>query len=310
MYTLAIHGGAGTILRSQLTTMKEKEYLDALDKALLAGEQVLEKGGLALDAVEVSVKSLEDCSLFNAGIGSVFTYSNKHEMDASIMDGSNLMAGAVSAIKSIKNPVSLAKHIMLHSEHVFLSGVQAEQYATEQGFKNESDSVFFTAHRFEQWLSAFENDSIVLDHTGYSLVEKKFGTVGAVAMDLHGNLAAATSTGGMTNKKFGRVGDTPLIGAGNYANNSTCAVSCTGHGEFFIRSVVAYDISCLMEYKGLSLAAACEVVVQKKLKALGGEGGVIAVDKDGNHCLCFNSEGMYRGFCNSKGEKQMMIYDN
>lgn len=199
---------------------------------------------------------------------------------------------------------------MIHSEHVFLSGIQAEKYATEQGFMYESDSVFFTPHRFEQWLSAHENDRILLDHTGGSLIEKKFGTVGAVALDIHGNLAAATSTGGMTNKKFGRVGDTPLIGAGTYANNATCAISCTGHGEFFIRSVVAYDISCLMEYKGLNLAEACDWVVQKKLNSLGGEGGVIAIDKDGNHCLCFNSEGMYRGFCNSKGEKQMMIYDN
>lgn len=310
MYTLSIHGGAGTILRSQMTSTKENRYTQALGASLALGKDILKNGGSALDAVEACVMSLENCPLFNAGVGAVFTNRSEHEMDASIMDGSNLAAGAVSSVHGIKNPVRLAKHIMEHSEHVYLSGLQAEKYAQIEGFELHNPYTFFTPHRFEQWLSTFSSDRVVLDHTGDSLVEKKFGTVGAVALDIHGNLAAATSTGGMTNKKFGRIGDTPLIGCGTYANNETCAVSCTGHGEFFIRSVVAYDISCLIEYKGLSLQESCNIVVQRKLKEIGGEGGVIAVDKYGHHCLSFNSEGMYRGYCNSKGEEKVLIYED
>jgi beta-aspartyl-peptidase (threonine type) len=308
MYTLAIHGGAGTIVRSEMNSEKENKYKQALLEALKAGEFILKKGGSSIEAVEASVKKLENCPLFNAGVGSVFTNDNTHEMDASIMEGKTKNAGAVSGIIGVKNPVSLAKEILMNSDHVLLSGFKALTFAQNQGLELCSEKDFFSPSRFEQWLISYRNDEVMLDHSGDSLVEKKFGTVGAVAIDVEGNLAAATSTGGMTNKKYGRIGDTPLIGIGTYANNNTCAISCTGHGEYFMRSVVAYDISCLIEYKGLSLQAACDEVVKNKLVKTGGEGGLIAIDKFGNHCLSFNSEGMYRGFCNSQNEKQVCIY--
>lgn len=308
MYTLAIHGGAGTIVRSEMSSEKEYKYKQALIEALNAGEFILKKGGSSIDAVEASVKNLENCPLFNAGFGSVFTNDNTHEMDASIMEGKTKNAGAVSGIIGVKNPVSIAKEILMKSDHVLLSGAKALKFAIDKELELCSEKDFFTPSRFEQWLISYRNDEIMLDHSGDSLVEKKFGTVGAVAIDAEGNLAAATSTGGMTNKKYGRIGDTPLIGIGTYANNDTCAISCTGHGEYFMRSVVAYDVSCLIEYKGLSLQAACDEVIKNKLVKIGGEGGLIAIDKLGNHCLSFNSEGMYRGFCNSNNEKQVWIY--
>lgn len=289
---LVIHGGAGTILKSEMTDAREAAYTLGLKQALRAGYAILTSGGTSLDAVEASVTVLEDNPLFNAGKGSVFNAAGGHEMDASIMNGANLSAGAVSGVHTIKNPVQLAKTVMQKSEHVMLCGEGAEAFARMHGLPTETEEYFYDAFRFEQWQKIKATDTFQLDHTS----EKKFGTVGAVALDIHGNLAAATSTGGMTNKRFGRIGDTPIIGAGTYANNYTCAVSCTGHGEFFIRSVVAYDISCLMEYRGLSLKQACEKVVLDKLVTMGGEGGVIALDKQGNFELCFNSEGMYRGW--------------
>ncbi len=310
-FGLAIHGGAGTILRSSMSAEKEKLYTDALHLALQAGYTVLEKKGSALDAVEAAILSLEDCPLFNAGKGAVFNNNGKHEMDASIMNGKDLSAGAVSLIKNVRNPISLSRAVMEKSEHVFLCGQGAEDFARSLNLRFENDDYFADDFRYQQWQKAKESDGTFLDHnvkTGEPANDKKFGTVGAVALDVNGNLAAGTSTGGMTNKKFGRVGDSPIIGAGTYANNNTCAISCTGHGELFIRSVVAYDISALMEYKGLSLRNACQEVVLKKLVAIGGEGGLIAIDKHGNIELPFNSEGMYRAMKSSSGKDLVAIY--
>lgn len=306
-YAIAIHGGAGTITRASMTPEKEAEYTQALADAIAAGEAVLQANGTALDAVEAAIKSLEDCPLFNAGKGSVFTNQGKNEMDASIMTGQDLKAGAVAGVQNIKNPISLARAVMEQSEHVMLAGTGAMEFAEKTGAAFAPDEYFFVPMRFEQLQKAKESDSMVLDHTEDD-TEKKFGTVGCVALDVHGNLAAGTSTGGMTNKKYGRVGDSPIIGSGTYANNATCAISCTGHGEYFIRAVVAYDISCLMEYKGLSLKEACAVVVNDKLVKLGGEGGLIAIDAQGNIDLPFNSEGMYRASKKSGEELFVGIY--
>ena len=306
MYSLAIHGGAGTITRSSLTTEKETEYRNALEDALIAGETTLQQGGSAMDAVIAAVMSLEDCDLFNAGRGAVFTASGSHEMDASVMRGDTLDAGAVAGVRNVRNPVELAKAVMEKSEHVFLAGAGAEEFARAIGIRFEADDYFFTEQRFQQLQDAIREGKVQLDHTEAGT--KKFGTVGAVARDIHGHLAAATSTGGMTNKKYNRIGDSPVIGAGTYANDATCAVSCTGHGEFFLRAVVAYDISCLMEYKGLTLQEACEKVVMDKLVKIGGEGGLIALDASGNIALPFNSEGMYRGFVKKGEPRQTAIY--
>ncbi|MGZ4033598.1 MAG: isoaspartyl peptidase/L-asparaginase family protein [Bacteroidia bacterium] len=303
-YALAIHGGAGTILKSTMTAEKEAAYTKGLNDAIVAGEAILKSGGTSLNAVEAAIRSLEDCPLFNAGKGAVFTNEGKNEMDASIMEGKTLMAGAVTGVRNIKNPISLAKAVMQQSEHVFLSGEGAMEFAKKVNAEMKPDDYFFVQMRYDQLLQAKESDTIVLDHTE----GKKFGTVGCVALDVHGDLAAGTSTGGMTNKKFGRVGDSPMIGAGTYANNNTCAISCTGHGEFFIRSVVAYDISCLMEYKHLSLKEACDIVVKQKLVKIGGEGGLIALDAMGNIELPFNSEGMYRASKKQNEELFIGIY--
>ncbi len=309
-YAIAIHGGAGAIPRTSMTAEKEKNYRKGLQEALLAGDTILAAGGTAIDAVEAAVKQLEDDPIFNAGRGAVFTNKGTIELDSSIMDGKNLMAGAVTGIKNIKNPVSLAKTVMEKSEHVFLSGLGAMEFAEKMKLEFAPDEYFFVQERYDQLLIAKESDQIVLDHGVLkpTVPNSKKGTVGAVALDIHGNIAAATSTGGMTNKKFGRVGDSPIIGAGTYANNATCAVSCTGHGEFFIRSVVAHDISCLMEYKGLSLKEACDELVYKKLITIGGEGGLIAIDSKGNIEMPFNSEGMYRAMRKSGGEIYLNIY--
>ncbi|OFY87879.1 MAG: beta-aspartyl-peptidase [Bacteroidetes bacterium RIFCSPLOWO2_12_FULL_35_15] len=309
-YAIAIHGGAGTILRSTMTPEKEANYKNGLEEAINSAETILKKGGTSIDAVEAAIKTLEDNPLFNAGKGAVFTNEGKNEMDASIMNGKDLMAGAVSGVSNIKNPISLSRVVMERSEHVFLSGKGAMDFAKKNNFEFLPDEYFFVQMRYDQLQQAKETDSIVLDHSEnkFENGEKKFGTVGAVALDIHGNIAAGTSTGGMTNKKNGRVGDTPVIGAGTYANNKTCAVSCTGHGEFFIRSVVAYDISCLMEYKGLTLKQACDYVVNDKLVKIGGEGGLIALDAKGNIELPFNSEGMYRAMKRSDGDIYIGIY--
>lgn len=306
-YTLVIHGGAGTISKSNITTEEELAYTAALEKALEAGFSLLKNNGTALDAVRAAVVSMEDCVLFNAGKGSVFGKDGSQEMDASIMDGGTLMAGSVAAVRNIRNPVELAYTIMTGSQHVMLNGRGAYEFAVQQGLAIEPDDYFFSQFRYDQWKEMQGTDSTALDHN-VKIKDKKFGTVGAVALDMNGNIAAATSTGGMTNKQFGRIGDSPIIGAGTYANNKTCAISCTGHGEPFIRAVTAYDVSCLMEYKGLSLQEAMHVVVHDKLLRIEGEGGMIGVDAKGNAAMVFNSEGMYRGIMNAEGKKEMLIY--
>jgi beta-aspartyl-peptidase (threonine type) len=295
-YALAIHGGAGTILKSTMTPEKELAYKNGLQDAIEAGESILKSGGSAFDAVESAIIQLENNPLFNAGKGAVFTNTGTHEMDASIMNGKDLMAGAIAGVQGVKNPISLARAVMEKSEHVLLTGNGAMDFAKKVNAPFENEDYFFVQLRYDQLQQAKQSNSMILDHTEDKIEhgEKKFGTVGCVALDLQGNLAAGTSTGGMTNKKFGRVGDSSIIGAGTYANNNTCAISCTGHGELFIRSVVAYDISCLMEYKNLSLKEACDLVVMDKLVKIGGEGGLIALDAKGNIVLPFNSEGMYR----------------
>jgi beta-aspartyl-peptidase (threonine type) len=305
-FSIAIHGGAGTLVKGMMTAELESNYKSVLKLALDMGYAVLEKGGTSIDAVQKAVIILEDSHLFNAGKGAVFTADETHEMDASIMDGKTLNAGAVSLITGIKNPVSLAKDVMEKSEHVFLAGEGAMEFAKLNHYKVEDKAYFYDELRHNQWLEIKDTDSFQLDHAKKK--DSKFGTVGAVACDKDGNIAAATSTGGMTNKKFGRVGDSPMIGAGNYANNKTCAISCTGSGEFFIRGVVAYDVACLMEHKNLSLKEASEEVIHKRILEIGGDGGLIAVDKNGNISMPFNTEGMYRASKSSNGEVEISIY--
>ncbi|NEN24254.1 isoaspartyl peptidase/L-asparaginase [Cryomorpha ignava] len=304
--SIAIHGGAGTLVKGMMTPEKEQNYRADLEKALNAGYSALAEGKSAIDAVEIAVRVMEDSPLFNAGKGSVFTADETHEMDAAIMDGKTLNAGAVSLISGIKNPVSLARDVMDKSEHVFLAGKGALQFAKLQGYTQEPDSYFYDEFRHEQWLEIKDTDSFQLDHS--SKKDSKFGTVGAVACDADGNIAAATSTGGMTNKRFGRIGDSPMIGAGNYANNETCAISCTGSGEFFIRGVVAYDVACLIEHKGYSLQKAADEVINKRILKIGGDGGLIAVNSKGDIAMPFNTEGMYRGCRNSDGLEEINIY--
>ena len=324
---LAIHGGAGTILRSQMTPALKAEYRGGLEAALKIGWAILESGGSSLDAVEATVCSLEDFPLFNAGRGSVFTHEGKQEMDAAIMDGHALKAGAVTFVKNIKNPVKLARLVMERTEHILLAGEGANQFAEQIGVRTEPDEYFFTEHRWLQLQEAMAEGRVQLDHAssdsppyeggvaaasadGVVLSDaprrKPIGTVGSVACDRHGHLAAATSTGGMTNNKFGRVGDTAMIGAGTYADK-TCAVSCTGHGEYFMLAATAYDVAARMKYKGLSLEDAAQQAIDH-LTAINGEGGLIAVDNEGNVTLPFNSDGMYRGFVASQTEPSIYIY--
>lgn len=311
-FTIVIHGGAGTILKEDMTPQLELAYTEGLQQALDISYAVLEEGGTAVNAVKAALVLLEDNLLFNAGRGAVFTKKGVQEMDAAIMDGANLSAGAVAGVRNVRNPIELATEVMRNSNHVFLSGKGANDFAIKQGVKLEPDEYFFSQFRYDQWKAIRDSDNYSLDHTHHHLEEllrdKKFGTVGAVARDQQGNLAAATSTGGMTNKKYGRIGDSPMIGAGTYANNKTCAISCTGHGEMFIRSVAAYDVSCLVEYKGLGLQEAMEIVVNEKLVQLKGEGGMIGVDAAGNGAMVLNSAGMYRGLKSSRGRSEVLIY--
>jgi len=294
---IAIHGGAGAIGRAQMSPEKEQRYVHVLSSIIETGQRMLESGVSALDVVTEAVRLLEECPLFNAGIGAVFTRDETHELDACVMDGNTLQAGAVAGVSRLRNPVLVARLVMEHSPHVFMIGEGAEKFAFSHGMEAVSPSLFSTPERFAQLMEARDAGQTVLDHGSAPLDEsKKFGTVGAVALDKQGNLAAATSTGGMTNKLPGRVGDSPLPGAGCYANNANVAVSCTGTGEVFIRALAAYDIAALMEYGGLSLQEACDAVVMEKLPALGGSGGLIAVDREGNVALPFNSEGMYRAW--------------
>ncbi|MEO8710571.1 MAG: isoaspartyl peptidase/L-asparaginase [Parafilimonas sp.] len=306
-FTIAIHGGAGTILKEEMTPELERSYKEGLQQALAAGYAILEKGGTATDAVIAAVVVLEDNILFNAGRGAVFTKKGLHEMDAAVMNGIDLSAGAVCGVSNVRNPIELAAKVMRNSEHVILSGDGANDFAQKQNVKVEADEYFFSQFRYDQWQAMRNSDDYVLDHSKQT-IEKKFGTVGAVACDINGNIAAATSTGGMTNKNYGRIGDSPLIGCGTYANNKTCAISCTGHGEPFIKAVAAYDVSCLMEYANMNLHDAMNKVVNEKLVTINGEGGMIGVDAQGNFALLFNCEGMYRGAKNSKGFEEIAIY--
>ena len=314
---LAIHGGAGTITRTAMSADKEAAYQQALNDILAAGQRILVEGGSALDAVTEAVRLLEECPLFNAGKGAVLTSAGTYELDASIMDGARLAAGAVTCVKRLRNPILAARAVMERSEHVLFTSEGAEAFAKAQGLEFVEPDYYYTEARYAQWQRARQQDGMaLLDHDAASLVAKeaapidpdnKFGTVGAVACDAQGRLAAATSTGGVTKKKVGRVGDTPIVGAGCFANN-VAAVSCTGTGEMFIRAVAAYDVAAQMEYAGKSLADATDDVVMRKLMAINGRGGLIAVDAKGNVALPFNTEGMYRGFARGAQAPVVSIY--
>lgn len=313
-FGIILHGGAGTILKENMSDSLEAAYNDVLERAIRTGHNILENGGTSLEAINETIKIMEDSPLFNAGKGAVFTHNETNELDASVMVGNNQDAGAISGVTRVKNPIDLAIKVMTDSPHVMLSGEGAEQFASEQGIEIVDPSYFYTENRFKSLQRIKDSEKTQLDHDAKSaftdplIKDSKFGTVGAVALDKYGNLAAGTSTGGMTNKKWNRIGDAPIIGAGTYAKNATCAVSSTGWGEFFIRAVVAHDISALMEYKGLSLKEAAREVIQKKVPALGGDGGVIAIDKDGNMVAEFNTAGMYRASMNAHGELSIGIY--
>ena len=293
-FSIAIHGGAGTITRKNMTPEKENAYRSKLKETLNVGYSILNKGGTSLDAVEATIRIMENSELFNAGKGAVFTNAGTNELDASIMDGSNLKAGAVARVKTVKNPISAARKVMEETWHVMLSGDGADKFAKEQGLDIVDPNYFYTQRRWESLKK---------------IQVEKHGTVGCVALDKHGNLAAGTSTGGLTNKRWGRVGDSPIIGAGTYANNQTCAVSGTGQGEYFIRGNVAYDVSAIMEYKGKSVGEAAQNVI-RKLSDKGGNGGIITMDSKGNISMPFNTAGMYRGFRKAGQAPEIFIYKN
>jgi L-asparaginase / beta-aspartyl-peptidase len=313
---LVIHGGAGTIRREDVTPARQAEYEGALREALMAGHRVLAAGGTSMDAVEAAINVMEDNPLFNAGRGAVITADGRIELDAAIMDGATLQAGAVAGLHTVRNPIDLARAVMEKSPHVMMIGEGAESFAREQGIATVDPSYFITDARRRSWERMRQQDSVRADSArrsrgaeGYSVPdERKYGTVGAVALDRRGNLAAGTSTGGMMMKRWGRVGDVPIIGAGTYANNRSCAVSATGHGEFFIRNTVAHSICALMEYGGLPLQAAADSIVMRQLVKQGGDGGIIAMDRQGNWTLTFNSAGMYRGRVGADGRPEVAIF--
>jgi L-asparaginase / beta-aspartyl-peptidase len=308
-FGLVIHGGAGTIERGKMSAEREQEYRAALERAIIAGYEILKRGGSSLDATEAAVRVLEDDPHFNAGKGAVFTNAGTNELDAAIMDGKTLRAGAVASLKHIKNPINLARLVMEKSGHVMMDGEGAEAFAAANGVELVDQKYFYTEERW-QALQKMKEAGKSGEVGGKKFIvtdQDRHGTVGAVALDKNGNLAAATSTGGTTNKKIGRVGDSPIIGGGTYANNTTCAVSATGGGEYFIRSVVAHDISALMEYRGMKLQEAAQMVLDKVAK-IGGTGGLIAIDHDGNIALPFNTSGMYRGHVGVDGEFVVEIY--
>ncbi|MBO6607683.1 isoaspartyl peptidase/L-asparaginase [Psychroserpens sp.] len=317
-FAIIIHGGAGTILKKNMTPEREAAYKAKLEEAIRVGYEILKDGGSSLDAVQKTINIMEDSPLFNAGKGAVFTNAETNELDASIMDGNTLNAGASAGTTNVRNPINLARVIMEESPHVMMAGEGAETYAQEQGLQIVDPSYFSTDRRLESLKRVkdreakkeknIDTESAYLDFYDADIKNAKFGTVGCAALDKNGNLAAGTSTGGMTNKRYGRVGDAPLIGAGTYANNNSCAVSSTGWGEYFIRAMVAHDISALMQYKGLTLKEAAQEVIQTKVPELGGDGGIIAVDKDGNMVAEFNTAGMYRASMNDKGELEIGIY--
>ncbi|MGH1387083.1 isoaspartyl peptidase/L-asparaginase family protein [Kordia sp.] len=307
-FGLVIHGGAGTILKKNLTPEMEAEYKAILKKAASKGYEILQNGGSSLDAVEQTIHILENSPLFNAGKGAVFANNGKNELDASIMEGKTLNAGAVAGVTNLKNPISAARKVMENSNHVLLARKGAEEFAAAQGLEVVDTSYFFTERRFNSLQKAKKGDKDKAAYIDPYIKDYKYGTVGCVALDKNGNLAAGTSTGGMTNKKWSRIGDSPIIGAGTYANNKTCAVSGTGHGEYFIRAAVAHDISALMEYKNMSLQEAAQEVIQNKLKNMGGDGGIIAIDAKGNLVAEFNTPGMYRAMADEKGNITVGIY--
>jgi len=314
VFGIVIHGGAGTILKENMSDSLEAAYKEKLKEAISIGHEILKNGGTSLEAVTKTINVLEDSPLFNAGKGSVFTHDATNELDASIMDGATLNAGAVAGVKHIKNPIDLAKDVMQKSEHVMLYGAGAEEFAQSLGYKMMDTTYFYTKSRYESLQRILEKEKTIntekISFEDPYIKNSKFGTVGCAALDKHGNLASGTSTGGMTNKRWNRIGDAPIIGAGTYANNATCAVSSTGWGEFFIRSVVAFDISAMMEYKGMSLQDAAKEVIHKKVPALGGDGGIVAIDKDGNVAIEFNTAGMYRASMNADGELKIGIYQD
>lgn len=293
-FGIVIHGGAGVITKENMTPEMEKAFETKLTEALAKGYSILESGGSSRDAVEQTINIMENSPLFNAGKGAVFTHDGYNELDAAVMDGKDLNAGAVAGVRNVKNPISLAREIMENSVHVMLSGKGALEFAKEQGLEIVDSSYFFTERRWRSLQKA--------------LINNKFGTVGCVALDKDGNLFAGTSTGGMTNKQYGRIGDSPIIGAGTYANNKTCAISATGHGEFFIRYTVAHQISALMELRNYTLDDAANLVINETLKSVGGDGGVIGIDHLGNITMTFNTPGMFRGFASSDGERNVLIY--
>ncbi len=314
-FGFAIHGGAGTIRKGSMTAEMEQEYRARLNEALLAGYNVLKNEGTSLDAVEAAIRIMEDSPIFNAGKGAVFTSDGTNELDAAIMDGKTLKAGSVAAVKRIKNPISLARLVMEQSPHVLMVSDGAEAFAKEKGIELVAPEYFRTERRWQELQRAKEKEKLEAQEpkkVGRTLDEEfadvsKYGTVGAVALDKHGNLAAATSTGGKTNKKVGRVGDSPIIGAGTYANNRTCAVSGTGDGEYFLRGVIAFDVSAVMDYQKKTLKEAAAIVLEK-LEKQGGTGGLIAIDSNGNVAMTFNTEGMYRGAINADGKVTIEIY--
>lgn len=314
IFGIVIHGGAGTILKENMSDSLETAYKEKLKEAISIGHEILKNGGTSLEAITKTINILEDSPLFNAGKGSVFTHDATNELDASIMDGATLNAGAVAGVKHIKNPIDLAKDVMQKSEHVMLYGTGAEEFAQSLGYKMMDTSYFYTKSRYKSLQRVLEKENLEntekISFKDPYIKNSKFGTVGCAALDKHGNLASGTSTGGMTNKRWNRIGDAPIIGAGTYANNATCAVSSTGWGEFFIRSVVAFDISAMMEYKGMSLQDAAKEVIHKKVPALGGDGGIVAIDKDGNVAMEFNTAGMYRASMNAEGELIIGIYQD
>ncbi len=293
-YVIVIHGGAGNASNRDIDKEEQKEYKEKLSEALAIGEEILINGGTCIEAIEKTINFLEDCPLFNAGKGAVFTHEGHNELDASIMQGRGLNAGAVAGVRNIKNPISAAIKVMTNSKHVMMSGNGASEFAKEQGLEIVDSSYFFTESRWKSLQNILKSE--------------KHGTVGCVVLDKYGNLAAGTSTGGMTNKKYGRIGDSPIIGAGTYANNNTCAISATGHGEFFIRYTVAHDISALMEYKNISLEDAANIVINDKLVNAGGTGGIIAIDKNGKVSMTFNTNMMFRAYAKSTGEKEVAIF--
>ncbi|HEX7830034.1 MAG TPA: isoaspartyl peptidase/L-asparaginase [Thermoanaerobaculia bacterium] len=305
---LVVHGGAGTITRKSMTPEMEKQYREGLEQALRTGHGVLAKGGTSVDAVEATIRVLEDNPLFNAGKGAVFTHEGKNELDAAIMDGRNKKAGSVAGVTIIRNPISAARAVMDKSPHVMMVGKGAELFATKMGLEIVDPSYFWTERRWKSLQDALQKEAKPQADLVVPGDPKKFGTVGCVALDQSGNLAAGTSTGGMTDKQYGRVGDAPIIGAGTYAENESCAVSATGHGEFFIRWTVAHDIAALVKYKGMTVQQAGDEVIHKKLEPVKGEGGVIILDAKGNFAMPFNSEGMYRGWIGADGEPHVLIY--